>query len=159
LVAFGGSNLLAGLSQGFVQLGGSSQTAAAARAGGKSQLASVVAAVLVVLTGIFLAGLFEDLPQATLGAIVVVAVASFVRIDELERFARLRTSALVLSLVAIVGVLVLGVLPGLIVLPGCRSSTSSGASAARRWASARATRCRGRGGGSTATRTGRSCPA
>jgi high affinity sulfate transporter 1 len=115
LVAFGASNFLAGLSQGFVQLGGSSQTAAAARAGGRSQLASVVAAVLVVLTGLFLAGLFENLPQATLGAIVVVAVASFVRVDELERFARLRTSALILSLIALVGVLVLGVLPGLIV--------------------------------------------
>jgi MFS superfamily sulfate permease-like transporter len=58
---------------------------------------------------------FEKLPQATLGAIVVVAVASFVRVDELERFARLRPSALLLSLVALVGVLVLGVLPGLIV--------------------------------------------
>lgn len=115
LVAFGASNLLAGLSQGFVQLGGSSQTAAAARAGGRTQLASIVAAVLVVLTGLFLAGVFEKLPQATLGAIVVVAVASFVRVDELERFARLRTSALVLSVVALVGVLVLGVLPGLIV--------------------------------------------
>jgi high affinity sulfate transporter 1 len=116
LVGFGASNLLAGLSQGFVQLGGSSQTAAAARAGGRTQLASIVAAVLIVLTGLFLAGLFENLPQATLGAIVVVAVASFVRVDELERFARLRTSALVLSVTALIGVLVLGVLPGLIVV-------------------------------------------
>jgi MFS superfamily sulfate permease-like transporter len=74
-----------------------------------------VAAVLVLLTGAFLAPLFEDLPQAALGAIVIVAVAGFWRVDELRRFARLRRSALVLSLTALVGVLVLGVLPGLIV--------------------------------------------
>jgi high affinity sulfate transporter 1 len=115
LVAFGGANLLSGLSQGFVQSGGASQTAAADRAGGRTQLASVVAAVLVLLTGAFLAPLFEDLPQAALGAIVIVAVAGFWRVDELRRFARLRRSALVLSLSALVGVLLLGVLPGLIV--------------------------------------------
>jgi MFS superfamily sulfate permease-like transporter len=49
LVALGGSNLLAGLSQGFVQLGGSSQTAAVVRGGGKTQLASLVGAVLILL--------------------------------------------------------------------------------------------------------------
>ena len=67
-MAFGGANLLSGLSQGFVQSGGASQTAAADRAGGRTQLASIVAAVLVLLTGAFLAPLFEDLPQAALGA-------------------------------------------------------------------------------------------
>ena len=118
LVAIGGSNLLAGLSQGFVQSGGASQTLAAERAGGKSQLASIVAAGLIVLTGAFLAPLFEDLPQATLGAIVVVAIATFFRVDELRRFARIRTSAIVFALAGLVGVLVFGVLPGLIVAAG-----------------------------------------
>jgi high affinity sulfate transporter 1 len=118
LVAVGGSNLLAGLSQGFVQAGGASQTAAADRAGGRTQLASLVAAGLVLLTGAFLAPLFADLPQATLGAIVVVAVAGFFRVDELRRFARVRRSAILLALVALGGVLVLGVLPGLVVTAG-----------------------------------------
>ena len=114
LVALGCSNLLAGVSSGFVQSGGASQTAAAEKAGGRSQLASVVAGVLVLLTGAFLAPLFKDLPQATLGAIVVVAVAGFFNVAELRRFARLRRSAIVLALVALGAVLVLGVLPGLI---------------------------------------------
>jgi sulfate permease, SulP family len=114
LVAFGGSNLLAGFSSGFVQSGGASQTMAAERAGGRTQLLSLVAAGLILLTGLFLAWLFEDLPQATLAAIVIVAIASFYRVDELRRFARLRMSAVVLALVALVGVLVLGVLPGLL---------------------------------------------
>ena len=75
LVALGGSNLLAGFSSGFVQSGGASQTLAAERAGGKTQLVSVVAAGLILLTGLFLAPLFEDLPQAALAAIVIVAIA------------------------------------------------------------------------------------
>ncbi len=118
LIAVGGGNLLAGLSKGFVQAGGSSQTAAADEAGGKSQLASLVAAGLILLTGAFLAPVFKNLPQATLGAIVVVAVTGFFRVDELARFASLRASALVLALIALVGVLALGVLPGLIVAVG-----------------------------------------
>jgi SulP family sulfate permease len=118
LVALGASNLLAGISPGFVQSGGASQTMAAERAGGQTQLASIVAAVLMLLTGAFLAPLFTELPQATLGAIVVVAIAGFFRVDELRRFARLRTSAVGLAMLALVGVLFLGVLPGLIVAAG-----------------------------------------
>ena len=87
----------------------------AEQAGGKTQLTSLVAAGLILLTGAFLAPLFENLPEATLAAIVIVAIAGFWRVDELRRFATLRPSALVLALVALVGVLVLGVLPGLIV--------------------------------------------
>ena len=115
LTALGVSNLLAGASSGFVQSGGASQTAAAAGAGGRSQLASLVAAGLVLLTGAFLAPLFEPLPQATLGAIVIVAVAGFFRVDELRRFARVRPMACALAALALAGVLAFGVLPGLLI--------------------------------------------
>jgi high affinity sulfate transporter 1 len=118
LIAIGGSNALAGLSSGFVQSGGASQTAAADTAGGQTPLTSLVAAGLILLTGAFLAPLFEDLPQATLGAIVVVAVAGFVDFAELARLARIRRSAIVLALIALAGVLVLGVLKGLLVAAG-----------------------------------------
>jgi SulP family sulfate permease len=117
-VALGGSNALAGLSQGFVQCGGSSQTMAALRAGGETQLASLVGAGLILLTGAFLTGFFKDLPQATLGAIVIVAIVGLLRVDEIERFARVRPSAALLALVTVFGVLLLGVLPGLIVAAG-----------------------------------------
>jgi SulP family sulfate permease len=115
LVALGGSNLLAGFSSGFVQSGGASQTMAGERAGGRTQLSSLVAAGIVLLTGAFLTSLFKQLPEATLAAIVVVAISGFFRVRELERFGRIRRSAFVLSLIALVGVLVLGVLPGLLV--------------------------------------------
>jgi SulP family sulfate permease len=91
---------------------------AAERAGGRTQLTSIIAAGLTLLTGAFLAPLFSDLPQATLGAIVVVAVAGFFRFSELARFSRLRRSAFVLALIALIGVLVFGILPGLLVATG-----------------------------------------
>jgi high affinity sulfate transporter 1 len=115
LIALGGSNLLAGFSSGFVQSGGASQTMAGEQAGGNTQLVSVVAAGVVLVTGAFLTSLFKDLPEATLAAIVVVAVSGFWRVGELRRFWHIRRSAFVLALAALVGVLVLGVLPGLIV--------------------------------------------
>jgi SulP family sulfate permease len=46
---------------------------------------------------------------------VIVAISGFFRVGELERFGRIRRSALLLALIALVGVLVLGVLPGLLV--------------------------------------------
>jgi high affinity sulfate transporter 1 len=113
--ALGAANALAGLSSGFVQSGGASQTAAADAAGGKSELTSVIAAALLLLTGAFLAPLFTDLPEATLAAIVIVAVSGFLRVDELRRFARVRRSAVVFALLALTGVLLLGVLAGLLI--------------------------------------------
>jgi sulfate permease, SulP family len=118
LMAMGASNALAGLTSGFVQAGGASQTAAADGAGGRSQLASVVAAGLLLLTGAFLAPLFADLPQATLAAIVIVAVAGFFDAAEIRRYVRIRRSAVAFSGLALAGVLALGVLQGLIVAAG-----------------------------------------
>jgi SulP family sulfate permease len=118
LEALGASNLLAGLSSGFVQSGGASQTAAADGAGGRSQLATVISAGLLLLTGAFLAPLFENLPEATLAAIVMVAVSGFFDLAELRRFAHVRRSAIVFAGLGLAGVLALGVLQGLVVTAG-----------------------------------------
>jgi sulfate permease, SulP family len=101
-----------------VQSGGASQTAAADGAGARTQLAGLIAAGLVLFTGAFLAPLFKDLPEATLGAIVIVAVAGFFNVAELRRFAYVRRSAIFTALLALVGVLILGVLQGLVVAAG-----------------------------------------
>ena len=90
LSALGASNLLAGLSSGFVQSGGASQTAAADNAGGRTQVVSLVAAGLILLTGAFLGPLFTDLPQTALAAIVIVAVSGFLNV---ARAAPLRGAA------------------------------------------------------------------
>jgi SulP family sulfate permease len=115
LVAIGASNALAGLFQGFVAAGGASQSAASDRAGAKTELFAVVAAALTIFTALVLAPLLGDLPNAVLGAIVLNAVLGFMRVEELRRFHRLSRFGLPLALSALVGVLVLGVLPGLLI--------------------------------------------
>jgi MFS superfamily sulfate permease-like transporter len=118
LMAMGAGNVVAGLCSGFVQSGGASQTAAADGAGGRSQFATVVCAGLLLLTGAFLAPLFEHLPQATLAAIVVVAVSSFLDVRELRRMAGIRRSAAAFAALGLAGVLTLGVLQGLVITAG-----------------------------------------
>jgi sulfate permease, SulP family len=114
LRALGGANLAGGCFQAFPAGGGLSQTAVNRETGARSQLAGIVTALVVVLTLLFLTPLFERLPQATLGAVVIVAVAGLVDLAALGRIRRLRVRDFRLALVALAGVLVLGVLQGVL---------------------------------------------
>lgn len=115
LMAVGSANVLSGFFQGFITGGGASQSAANDRAGAQSQLVSLLVSVLTALTAIALLPLFRDLPQAVLGAIVISAVLSFLNVKALVRVAQLRRDGFFAALVALVGVLILGVLPGLLI--------------------------------------------
>jgi sulfate permease, SulP family len=114
LVATGAANVLAGLFQGFITGGGASQSAANDRAGAQTQLVSLLVSGLTVLTAVALLPLFRDLPQAVLGAIVISAVVGFLNLPALRRIARLRRDSFAVALLALLGVLVLGVLAGLL---------------------------------------------
>jgi sulfate permease, SulP family len=114
LRALGGANLAGGCFQAFPAGGGLSQTAVNRETGARSQMAGVVTAGVVVLTLLFLTPLFENLPQATLGAVVIVAVTGLVDLAVLRRIRQLRVRDFGLALVALAGVLVLGVLQGVL---------------------------------------------
>lgn len=114
LRALGGANLAGGCFQAFPAGGGLSQTAVNRETGARSQLAGMVTVLVVVLTLLFLTPLFEQLPQATLGAVVIVAVAGLVDLAALRRIRELRVRDFRLALVALAGVLVLGVLQGVL---------------------------------------------
>jgi MFS superfamily sulfate permease-like transporter len=74
LVAHGPANILSGLFTGFLVVGSLSKTSVAMSAGARSQFANLVAAVLCLLTLLFLTPLFRDMPQPTLAAIVIAAM-------------------------------------------------------------------------------------
>ena len=114
LIANGGANVLSGLFAGFIVGGGASQSAANDRAGARTPLVSLVVSALTVATCVAFLPLFQDLPQAVLGAIVISAVLGFLRVRELERLRALRTEGFALAVVALVATLALGILPGLI---------------------------------------------
>ncbi|NOZ71978.1 MAG: STAS domain-containing protein, partial [Chloroflexi bacterium] len=112
LIALGASNLGAGMSGGFVAVGSLSKTSVAMDAGGKTQIAYVFTGLLVLLTLRFLMPLLANLPHATLAAIVVAAMIDLDQTAKLVRFWRYNPIELGLGLVALFGVLILGILPG-----------------------------------------------
>ncbi len=115
LIGLGVANLAAGLCQGFVVGGSLSKTAANDAAGAGSQMSGLTAAVLTVLTMLFLTPLFQDLPEATLGAVVIAAVWGLMKVSALQRYWRLRRTDFILAGTALAGELVFDVLPGLLI--------------------------------------------
>ena len=85
LLGLGAANLGAGIAGGMVVNGSLSKTAVNGSAGAKTQLSGLVVAALTIVTLLFLTGLFEDLPEATLAAIVIAAVAELVDTRSLRR--------------------------------------------------------------------------
>ena len=127
LLGVGAANIGAGLSSGMVVNGSLSKTAVNASAGAVSQLSGIVVAALTVMTLLFLTGLFANLPEATLAAVVVAAVVKLVDFRTLRKYARMTTSNLrriygvaayadfIAAMSAVVGVLVFDILPGLFI--------------------------------------------
>jgi MFS superfamily sulfate permease-like transporter len=112
LIALGAASVGGGLFRAYPTGGGLWQTAVNRAAGARTQVSSVVTAGLVCLTLTSLTPLVANLPQAVLGAIVLVAAVGLVDIAALQRFARIRRREVVLALVTLGAVVVLGVLKG-----------------------------------------------
>ena len=127
LLGLGAANLAAGLSSGMVVNGSLSKTAVNGSAGAQSQVSGLVVAALTVFTLLFLTGLFESLPEATLAAVVIAAVIELVDIPALTALYRVATQQLrsiygvaarpdfLAALAALGGVLVFDTLPGLFI--------------------------------------------
>ncbi|MBE2220765.1 MAG: sulfate permease [Anaerolineae bacterium] len=114
LLALGAANLGAGFSGGFVVDGSMSKTAAAVESGAQSQMVSILAAVAVLVTAVALTPLFYNLPEATLGAIVIHAVWKSINLRKVGQYRDITTLDFVTSVTALVGVLLLGLLQGLL---------------------------------------------
>jgi high affinity sulfate transporter 1 len=115
LIGMGMANIGSSVCQGFAVGGSLSKTAANDGAGARSQISGLMAALLVILTLLVLTPLFHNLPEATLGAIVIFAVWGLLDVGALRRYARLRRLDFVLALTALFGELIFDVLPGLLI--------------------------------------------
>lgn len=78
LIGLGAANLVASFFQSYPVTGGFSRSAVNHQSGANTPLASIISAVLVALTLLFLTPLFYNLPHAVLAAIIMVAVSSLV---------------------------------------------------------------------------------
>jgi MFS superfamily sulfate permease-like transporter len=90
-----------------------SSTAVNDRAGAKSQVSSLVAASMVLITLFALMPLFHNLPEAILGVVVIHAVARMMKVSELKRFYQFHAGEFGQAMLALLGVITLGILPGL----------------------------------------------
>jgi sulfate permease, SulP family len=131
LLGLGAANLAAGLGSGMIVNGSLSKTAVNGSAGARTQLSGLTCAALTILTLLFLTGLFEDLPEATLAAVVIAAVVELVDVRALVVLYRIHTSQLgrlygvasrpdfLAAIAAMAGVLVFDTLPGLFIGIAC----------------------------------------
>jgi len=115
LVGLGLANVAAGLFSAYPVTGGFSRTAVNASAGARTQFASLITAGIVVLTLLVLTPLFESLPQAALGAIIIMAVVNLIDIREMRHIAQVKRSDLFTLAVAFFGTLLLGIELGIAV--------------------------------------------
>ncbi|WP_435531000.1 SulP family inorganic anion transporter [Rhodococcus spelaei] len=127
LMGMGAANLGAGFMSGMVVNGSLSKTAVNGGAGAKTQVSGLVVAALTVVTLLFLTGLFENLPEATLAAVVIAAVVELVDVSSMKRLYGVWTQRLgsiygpaaradfAGAFAAMMGVLLFDTLPGLVI--------------------------------------------
>ena len=113
MIGIGAANLAAGLFQGFPVSTSGSRTAVAERAGAKTQLTGVTGAAVIIVMIVLVPGLFRNLPNPALAAVVITASLSLADIPGTVRLWRQRKVEFSLSIAAFLGVALLGVLPGI----------------------------------------------
>jgi high affinity sulfate transporter 1 len=114
LLGLGAANLGAALGNGYAVAGGLSQSAVNDKAGARTPLALVFASGALALCLLFLTGLLRDLPKAVLAAIVLMAVKDLIKVREIARLRRVSRMEFRVAMVALAGVLLLGILQGVL---------------------------------------------
>jgi high affinity sulfate transporter 1 len=115
-VAQGMANAGAGLFQGMPVSTSLSASALNESAGARTEVSSLITGALVLATLLVFAPLFSSLPKAVLGAVIIEAVVfGMIDLPELRRLYRVVRFDFWVAVVAIVGVLSVGVLGGVVV--------------------------------------------
>ncbi len=114
LIGFGACNIASGLAQGFPVTGADSRTAVNNAMGGKSQLVGIVAGGTMLAILFFLTGPLAYVPNAALAAVIVVSAVGLFDFPTLQKLYTMSRAELLFSLGTALGVLILGVLPGVL---------------------------------------------
>jgi high affinity sulfate transporter 1 len=114
LLALGAANLAVACGQGFPVAGGLSQSVVNDKAGARTPLALVFASATLAACLLFLTELLANLPTVVLAAIVLVAVRGLIDLRALWRLRQVSRLEFRVAMVALVGVLLLGILKGVL---------------------------------------------
>ena len=110
-IANAGGALLGAMPAG----GGTTQTAVNRLAGARTQLAEMVTAGAALVTMLLLAPLIGLMPEATLGAVVIVYSIGLIKPAEFRAILKVRRMEFVWAIAALMGVVFLGTLKGILV--------------------------------------------
>ena len=114
-LALAASNLVAGLGHGFPVSGGTSQSLVNEEAGARTPLSTAFAGIFILVVVLFFSHLLSALPQPVLAAVVLVAVASLLKLSTFKELWRNDRSEFVVAMAAFVGVLTSGLLRGVMI--------------------------------------------
>ena len=115
LLGVGAANLAAALGHGYPVAGGLSQSAVNDKAGARTPLALVFASITLALCLLFLTGPLENLPKAVLAAVLLTAILGLFDFPALVRMWRVSRLDFYAALIALGGVLLLGILQGILI--------------------------------------------
>ncbi|MGB5452266.1 MAG: SulP family inorganic anion transporter [Sedimenticolaceae bacterium] len=114
LIGFGACNLASGLAQGFPVTGADSRTAVNNAMGGKTQMVGLVAGGAMLLVLLFLTSPLAYVPTTALAAVILVSAIGLFDLADLRQLYHMSYREFLMSVGTTLGVLVLGVLPGVL---------------------------------------------
>jgi len=114
LFALGVADLATALSRGFMVSSSTSQTAIAISVGGKTQLTNLVAASVIAAILVFGTVPLGFIPQAALGAVLVVSAIRLLDVGSLRRYYGISKTEFWLSVVTTLSALSFGILQGIV---------------------------------------------
>jgi SulP family sulfate permease len=115
LIAIGASNVIGSFFQSYPTTGGFSRSAVNNDAGARTGMASIISAVVVLLTLLFLTPLFYYLPKPVLASIIMVAVFGLIDFKYPILLWKTRKDEFVLLLLTFSVTLFVGIIQGIIV--------------------------------------------
>lgn len=113
LIGLGVANIGGALFQSYPTTGGFSRTAVNDQAGARTGMASIISAIIIGLTVLFLTPLFYYLPSAVLASIIMVAVAGLFDTQEMKDLWKTDKKDLGMLMVTFIATLVLGIEEGI----------------------------------------------
>ncbi len=114
IAALGAANLAAAISQTFVVTGSGPRTASAEAAGGRTQVAALVSAGIIVVVLLFLTSLLRFVPTVSLAAILLLTGVSLINWKDLRAIYRIEPQEFWLAIIATVGVLIFGAIQAIL---------------------------------------------
>lgn len=115
LIALGSSNIVGSFFQSYPVTGGFSRTAVNDEAGAKTGISSMVSAIVIALTLLFLTPLFYFLPNAVLAAIIMVAVYGLIDFNYPRQLFKRRKDEFFLLIATFVITLTIGIKEGILI--------------------------------------------